>query len=185
MASAVKIRAVPIIHLGLQGTMPRILRVHTNTSEGTETASTMPARRLDLGLSILSALFSNAEITSPIITVGCKASGGSPSTASRSNASDCPPLCGLIPCVTPLGASHRPRAQDGRGAPRPARPVPRRTARKTKLAIDRPRSRSVGGCRVASTYSSSRRRWEVSDLLGGGPSVLAFLPDLHTHLSFT
>ena len=87
-----------------------------------ERASTMPARRLDPGLSILSALFSNAEITSPINTVGCMASGGSPSTASRSNAAaTCPPLCGLIPCVAPLGASHRRRERDGRGAPRPAR----------------------------------------------------------------
>src|SRR5215218_346583 len=120
--SVVETRAVPNIHLGLQGTTLRIFRVETNTSEGTETASTMPARRLDLGLSILSALFSNAEIISPINTVGCTASGGSPSTASRSSATaTCLPLCGLILYEVLCGASHRPGGRDGRGAPLPAR----------------------------------------------------------------
>src|SRR5215204_2131601 len=63
-----------------------------------------------------------AEIMSPINTVGCTASGGSPSTASRSSAAaTCVPLCGLIPYEVLCGASHRPGEQDGRGAPLPAR----------------------------------------------------------------
>src|ERR671910_117003 len=164
--SVVEIRAVPIIHLGLQGTKPRIFRVETKTSEGVETASTMPARRLDLGLSNLSALFSNAEITSPIKTVGCMVSGGSPSTPSRSSAAaTCPPLCGLILCVAPLGASHCPSAQDEVGH------------RPTEI----PQTGWLQGC----LDLFNLRRWrEIPDLLRGGPALFTLLPDLHTYLVY-
>ena len=65
MESVVESRAVSITQPGFRGTTLRILRVKTKTSEGTERASTMPARRLDLGFFSLSALFSKAEIAKP------------------------------------------------------------------------------------------------------------------------
>src|SRR5215204_4484690 len=123
--SVVEIRAVPIIHFSPAGRVPRIWRVAMKIREGKARASTMPARRLDSGPFSPSALFSKAEITRPIQTVGCTDSGGSPNTPSRSSApAICVPCLHLIPCGEPRGA-FRPRVRDGRGAPRPARPPSR------------------------------------------------------------
>ena len=143
----------------------------------------MPARRLASGFSNLRADPSKAEIARPISTVGWMASGGSPNRASSSSAAaTCPPFPDLIPCGVPLRAS-RPSSR-GPAAERADQPADRTEEDGAQHEV-RHRSAEVpegGRLQGRLDLRDLCRRREVPDPLGGGPALLAFLPDLRAYL---